>query len=292
MNYKKITIVTPSFNSVRYLEATIQSILSQNYPELEYIIIDGGSKDGTVEIIKKYEKHLAYWVSEPDQGMYYAIQKGFKKSTGEIMAWLNSDDKYHNNSLQIVNSVFNDNPDVEWIVGMPTIYNKDGLCVKVMKGRGWSKSRFWLKDYKWIQQESVFWRRSLWERSGSAINTKYRYASDLELWFRFFQYAKLYEVETVFAGFRKHGFQLSFVNEEEYNKEAVEIFKSYPPCSSDLPRIYSLKPFWKFRNILIKSKFKQASYLGLILTRLIDVFHKYPSKIMYNFDEEKWQKSS
>lgn len=108
MKYPKITIVTPTFNRVHYLEDTILSVLNQNYPNLEYIIIDGGSTDGSIDIIKKYESYLAYWISEPDEGFYHAIQKGFNKSKGDIMAWLNSDDKYHPGALKIVSEVFSD----------------------------------------------------------------------------------------------------------------------------------------------------------------------------------------
>lgn len=290
MSFKKITVVTPCFNSARFIEDTILSILNQHYPALEYIIIDGGSKDGTVEIIRKYEKYLAYWVSELDAGMYHAIQKGFEKSTGEIMAWLNSDDLYHEKSLFLVNNIFNDNPDVDWITGIPSLFNKDGYCVKVIQGRNWSKSRFWLKDYKWIQQESVFWRRSLWVKSGEYVNTDYKYASDLELWFRFFQFANLYKVETVLAGFRNHGFQLSLIHSKEYDNEALQIYKSYPPSSAELPRFYSLKPIWRFRNFLFNCDILPAKYLGMTLTKIIDLFHRFPSEIGYNFESRLWEK--
>ena len=88
----KISVVTPNFNGARFLERTILSVIKQNYSSLEYIVIDGGSTDGSIEIIKKYEKYITYWESSQDNGMYHAIQKGFNKSSGEVMTWINSDD--------------------------------------------------------------------------------------------------------------------------------------------------------------------------------------------------------
>ena len=129
MNYPKISIVTPNYNMGAYLEETIKSVISQNYPNLEYFIIDGGSNDNSLEIIKKYERHLTYWISEKDNGMYHAIQKGFEKSTGEIMAWLNSDDMYHSNSLFIVAEIFDSFPQVEWLLGASTTFDEKGRTV-------------------------------------------------------------------------------------------------------------------------------------------------------------------
>ncbi len=106
MTYPKISIVTPNLNQGKFLEETILSVLDQKYPNLEYIIIDGGSTDNSIDIIKKYEKNLFYWTSEKDNGMYEAIQKGFEKATGDIMAWINSDDLYHRNVFFVVAEIF------------------------------------------------------------------------------------------------------------------------------------------------------------------------------------------
>ena len=114
-NYPKISIITPTYNSVAFLEATIKSVIEQNYPNLEYIIIDGGSNDGTVEIIERYAEHLAYWISEPDKGMYDALQKGFDKSTGDILGWLNSDDLHFEWTLELIARLFTRFEQVDWL---------------------------------------------------------------------------------------------------------------------------------------------------------------------------------
>ena len=125
--WPRIALVTPVFNSVRYIEQTIQSVLSQSYPNLEYIIIDGGSTDGTLDIIRKYERHLAWWVSEPDRGMYDALNKGFARSSGEVMGWISATYMLHQGSLKVAGSVFRDLPQVEWITGLSTIDRKRTL---------------------------------------------------------------------------------------------------------------------------------------------------------------------
>ena len=104
--WPRITLVTPVFNSARYIEQAIQSVISQHYPNLEYFIIDGGSTDGSVEIIRKYERHLSGWTSEPDNGMYDALNRGFARSSGEIMGWISATDLLHTRSLFVVDSVF------------------------------------------------------------------------------------------------------------------------------------------------------------------------------------------
>ena len=238
--YPKISVVTTCLNGGQYLEAAICSVLDQGYPNLEYIIIDGGSTDSSIEIIKRYAGKLAYWVSEPDDGPVYALQKGLAKTTGDIMAWLNADDLYHHNSLFAVAEIFQQHRHVKWMMGTPSWLNRRSLWVqrgyhsgwKKFKYRyfnnenmyrqwtWWSKYRYYCGNYMAIQQESTFWRRELWEKAGGKMDAQYQFAYDMELWCRFFRYEKLYTVPVFLAGFRfRFGDQLSVVHQQDYLKE-------------------------------------------------------------------------
>lgn len=223
--YPKISIVTPNYNQAKYLEETILSVLNQGYPNLEYIIIDGGSTDGSVEIIKKYEDHLSYWESMPDKGMYDAIQKGFTRSTGEIMAWINSDDMYQSKSFFTVAEIFDKFEQVNWLLGFPSVYDAQGRIVECPHTmRQWSKYDVYIGQYRWIQQESVFWRRSLWEKSGSKIDISLKYAGDFELWNRFFRFDQLYVTTAILSGFRmRDDMQLSVSQKGAYDEEIQSI---------------------------------------------------------------------
>lgn len=198
----KISIVTPSFNQGHFIEHTLKSVLDQAYPNLEYIVIDGKSTDGSVDIIKKYSDRLSYWVSEKDDGHGNAINKGFRKSSGEIMAWINSDDLYFPWTLRVVAEIFTLFPHVNWIVGLNSFIRNSSVfrVEKIYK----NKYDFMMGDYKWIQQESVFWRRSLWEKAGGKLNEDYSLMIDGELWCRFFKHDKLYHLNTILAGYRAH----------------------------------------------------------------------------------------
>src|SRR5216683_453859 len=122
----KISLITPVFNSARYIEQTIRSALSQNYPNLEYFIIDGGSTDGSIDIIRKYESQISGWLSEPDKGMYDALNKGFARTTGEIMGWISATDMLHPGGLFVVGSVFASFREVRWVTGRPTLFHGPG----------------------------------------------------------------------------------------------------------------------------------------------------------------------
>ncbi len=237
--YPKITIVTVCLNSLPYIEDCIHSVIDQQYPNLEYIIVDGGSTDGTLEVIEKYRDKFNLVIAEPDTGPANALNKAFALSTGEILGWLNSDDKLHSRALFAIANVFETVPEADWIMGYPSWLTPDGNFVDEiyyknnrfyyspnyindnfhMKFARWSKWRFAMGDFSAIQQESVFWRRTLWEKAGSRLNEN-TIAYDLELWTRFFEHAELYTTNVLLGGFRIHGRQLSMQEPERYRAES------------------------------------------------------------------------
>jgi glycosyltransferase involved in cell wall biosynthesis len=232
LNLPKISIVTPSWNQGRFIEETIESVLSQRYPNLEYIIMDGGSTDGSVEIIKKFAPQLAYWQSQKDGGQYQAINDGFALSTGEVMGWINSDDKLLPWCLQTVGDIFAAHPSVEWISSLfPFGWSESGKAATCRAAEGYSSEEFWLGHYLpgrekegrySIQQESTFWRRSLWDRAGG-LDVSLKFAGDFDLWARFFKAgAEVYGVGVPLGGFRHQQDQKSFQQEGANIKEAEE----------------------------------------------------------------------
>lgn len=266
--FPKISIVTPSYNQAPYLEQTILSVINQNYPNLEYIIIDGGSTDGSVEIIKKYETHLTFWVSEKDNGLYHGVHKGFEKSTGEIMAWINSDDLYHRNNLFAVAKIFTEQHNINWIIGKNSWYNEKG-CTLQLKYNPldgcWSKWRF-LTDYNnHIQQESVFWRRKLWEKTGSYISQQYKLAGDFELWSRFFEHAPLISCNFYLAGFRiRDNHQKSLNQIEVYKKEQLNILLAKRNDGKVRKKLFFIKIGFALLKLLPTGRLKNK-----VITRIL-----------------------
>jgi len=214
----KITIVTPSLNSGSFIEECIDSVLSQHYPNLQFVIMDGGSSDDTVRIIKKYEKHIAFWRSRSDEGPYAAIAEGYGHTDGEIMTWLDACDKLQPNALTTVSSIFFQYPDIRWITGRPNGFDVRGENLWATHPLPvWSRELILKKrtGNPAIQQAGTFWRRTLWDRAGAMLNRDMAYAADLDLWLRFFRFAQLYTADALLAGVRAYPERksLRFVNE-------------------------------------------------------------------------------
>lgn len=223
--WPKISIVTPSFNQAQYLEETIRSVLLQNYPNLEYIIIDGGSTDGSVEIIKKYEPWLTYWVSEPDRGQSHAINKGFNRSTGEIMAWINSDDCYLPCAFGVIIETFLSNPDTLWVAGQTNFVDAVGNIRP-----GWGKPKEEIE--RWfvgptVMQPGVFWLRQLWEKTGK-IDENFNDSFDYDLWFKFVKLQPFPTwVPTEIALFRIHEKSKTYLHQALFHSESDLIRERY-----------------------------------------------------------------
>lgn len=234
--WPRITIVTPSYNQAPYIEATIRSVLLQGYPNLEYIIIDGGSDDGAVDIIRKYEPWLAYWVSEKDRGQYHAINKGFARATGEIMAWLNSDDMYLPGGLARAALAMKSERERPWVTGLKAFWDASGNLTH--KGRPQKFNRLFIRAglYEgrrlgWIQQESSLWAHWLWDRAGGCLDDQMQFAADSELWRRFAKYANLYQIPESIAGFRMHSRQKTASHMASYFAEVDSLFTSPHPST-------------------------------------------------------------
>lgn len=200
--YPRISIVTPSFNQANFLERTIQSVLNQDYPNLEYIIIDGSSTDGSVEMIRKYESRLAYWVSEKDRGQAHALNKGFKQATGEIVAWLNSDDMYPPDTFQAIAEEFCKNPELDIVYG--NVYSVDESDNIIWKSK---YTKVWYPMLPLIgcvlPQPAAFWKRSLFERVGY-LNESFQFVMDREFMCRAVQVAHHKHIKKFTAMFRYH----------------------------------------------------------------------------------------
>ncbi|GHU81673.1 glycosyl transferase [Bacteroidia bacterium] len=286
-NFPKISIVTPNYNQANFLEQTILSVLTQNYPNLEYIIIDGGSTDGSVDIIKKYENQLAYWVSEPDNGLYDAVKKGFNHSTGEIMAWINSDDIYHRNAFFTVAEIFQTLPQVDWIQGLPTFYDEKGRNVSTGAFKRWSKYEYYCGEYRWIQQESVFWRQSLWEKVTGNFRTDLKYAGDLLLWMNFFRHAHLYSLPFFLSGFRyRSSNQFSLEHIADYHEEALAVLAHEPVSAADKKIIRRYRMVKKIIDFLNKLKIRKTDW---IVNRYKNRHFNYSPIIRFNIRTQKFE---
>jgi hypothetical protein len=225
--YLKITVVTPNYNGAEFLERTIVSVVSQAYPNLEYIIVDGQSSDASMRIAEKYAGGSVHIICERDNGHEDAVNKGFARGSGDVMGWINSDDILMPGSLSLVNEVFQQFSDVDWITGRATTILESDMVSSVWDNRPWSWLRFLGGDYRYIQQESTFWRRKLWERAGGGLSNHYKLANDLDLWTRFFLHAPLFSVDSLIGSFRYREGQRSVRYRQDYERECELILTKW-----------------------------------------------------------------
>ncbi len=198
-----VSIVTPSFNQAKFLEETIRSVLDQDYPHIEYILIDGGSTDGSVEIIRKYAHRLAYWVSEKDRGQTDALNKGFAAANGSILAWLNSDDTYQPGAIRSAVDYLISHPRVGLVYGDLNFINERGEIVGKFPAAQTDLARL-RRGYVHIPQPAAFFRTDLWKKVGP-LDPSFYFAMDYDLWVRLAGLSDLqYLPGQVWANFRLH----------------------------------------------------------------------------------------
>ncbi|MCS6801252.1 MAG: glycosyltransferase family 2 protein [Chloroflexota bacterium] len=174
-----LSIITPSYNHGRFIEQTILSVVNQDYPKIEYLVIDGGSTDETVEILRRYSSRITYWVSEPDEGHRYALKKGFDRATGEIVAWQNADDYYEPWVFGKVMRIFHRHPEIDLVYGNIRLVDEHSREIDVLKFVPLTRSRLALFDGLPFQNHAAFFRRRLWDAIGGIRFVDYNFDTDL-----------------------------------------------------------------------------------------------------------------
>lgn len=221
-----VSIVTPSYNQANFLEQTLRSVLEQDYARIEYLVVDGISNDGSVEIIRKYASRdgftpsIHWWVSEKDSGQGEAINKGLSRATGEIIAWLNSDDYYLSNAISSAVKMFQQNPDVVLVYGDMLAVDENGQTFNVLKYRQLSLED--LLCFQIIGQPAVFFRREAYERTGG-LDTTFHFLLDHHFWIRIAQHGKILHVPQTWAAARYHSQAKNRLKAAEFGREAFRI---------------------------------------------------------------------
>lgn len=215
-----ISIITPSFNQSAYLEQTIKSVLDQDYANIEYIVMDGGSTDSSVDIIKRHAARLAFWTSERDRGQADAINKGMTRAHGEILAWLNSDDYYLPGAISSAVKIFEQNPDAVLIYGDMLAVNEHGETTNILKYQ-----QLTLEDllcFQIIGQPAVFFRREAFEKTGG-LDTTFHFLLDHQLWIKTAAQGKILHVNQTWAAARYHAEAKNRAKAAEFGREAFRI---------------------------------------------------------------------
>lgn len=264
-----VSIITAVYNDADYIEETIQSVISQTYPNIEYIIIDGGSGDGTLDIIKKYESAVDYWISEKDSGLYDALYKGFSLANGTYLSYINAGDYYHKSAIDVSMDIFKEH-EVLWLTGLRVCYNEKSQIIyndlPSKYKKKFIKSGVYGTMHHFIQQESTIWNRSLNDYVDWKKFVSFKAAGDYYLWYCFSSVSELSIVNSYIGGFKYHHNQIS--TDKTLYKNEIKSF---------------VKPF----NFLLTP----VLIFDIIVWYLPDFIKKKLNKknlFIYDRDKEKW----
>ncbi len=229
--YPRITVITPSYNQGEFIEGTIRSVLLQSYPNLEYMIVDGGSSDGTVDFIRKYESHIAWWVSESDKGQSHAINKGLARSTGEIVAYLNSDDMYRPGILHRVARYFVDQGDADLVYGDCVLIDEEDREMALWRSRQFDLYTELCRNF--IFQPTVFLRERVIGKVGG-FDENLDYVMDLDLWYRAAKHFRFHYIPERLACFRLTSDSKTGGSRVPFVREREEVLKRFlEDCGDD-----------------------------------------------------------
>jgi glycosyltransferase involved in cell wall biosynthesis len=245
-----VSIVTPSYNQAPFLEFTIRSVLEQDYPNIEYILIDGGSTDGSVDIIHRYADRFAWWVSEKDRGQTDAINKGFARAKGDILAWLNSDDTYENNAVSEAVKFLQGQPKVGLVYGDANFIDENGRVIGRFPAAQTSYKRL-RRGYVHIPQQASFWRADLWRTVGP-LDPSFYFAMDYDLWVRLAAQASIQYVPQLWANFRLHTQGKTITSDDRCWPEMLKVhYRDGGAWFSTIQAKYYLRkaigPLWRLR---------------------------------------------
>lgn len=254
MSRPTVSIVTPSYNQGRYIEYTVKSVLEQSYPNIEYIMMDGGSTDETVSVLNRYQDRFASMTSAKDGGQADAIARGFERSTGDIMAYLNSDDVLAPYAVEFVVDYFEKNPHVDAIYSHRIFIDRENIVRNYWLL--WPHNTYLMSRFDYVPQETLFWRRRLFEKGGN-IDPSYQFAMDYDLLLRYFKIGRFKRVNRFLGAFRQHPAGKTTRLMEEVGREEIRRAQEKHGISVsnfDL-RLYR----WLHKSILYRSALHFAS---------------------------------
>jgi len=287
--WPKISIVTPSYNQGQFIEETIRSVLLQGYPNLEYIIIDGGSTDSSVDIIKKYSPWLTYWVSEPDRGQSHAINKGWKMATGEIFAYLNSDDTYLPGAIIAAESFLTEHPDISMIYGDCNFIDEEGKIMRTYHGKEFDIRKMLFANI--IPQQTVFFRDHVLDRIGY-LDESLHMVMDRDMWIRIGLKLKLKYIAVLLANMRWCASNKSTAQIANFLPERLRVI-SKVVASPDAPKDFKVlkRRAYSHNYLIMGTHYYRAGELKEAKRHLMKSILVYPPRLFETNVSKKLVKS-